>query len=31
MVIEGLREKLIKIISDYHLQMSLKEGCQQVA
>ena len=30
MVIEGLREKLIKIIQDYHLQMSLKEGCEQI-
>ena len=30
MVIDGLKEKLIKIISDYHLQMSLKEGCEQI-
>ena len=30
MVIQGLREKLIKIISDYHLQMSLKAGCEQI-
>jgi len=30
MVIEGLREKLIKIMSDYHLQLSLKEGCEQI-
>ncbi len=30
MVIDGLREKLIKIISDYHLQLSLKEGCEQI-
>jgi hypothetical protein len=30
MVIDGLREKLIKIISDYHLQMSLKEGCEHI-
>lgn len=30
MHIEGLREKLIKIIADYHLQMSLKEGCEHI-
>jgi len=30
MKIDGLREKLIKIISDYHLQMSLREGCEHI-
>lgn len=30
MKIEGLREKLSKIIADYHLQMSLREGCEHI-
>eukprot|EP00004_Rigifila_ramosa_P019763 TRINITY_DN5059_c2_g1_i4.p1 TRINITY_DN5059_c2_g1~~TRINITY_DN5059_c2_g1_i4.p1 ORF type:complete len:836 (-),score=199.40 TRINITY_DN5059_c2_g1_i4:379-2589(-) len=30
MGIPGLRAKLIKIISDYHLQMSLREGCKEI-
>jgi hypothetical protein len=28
--IQGLRNKLVKIISDYNLQMSLQEGCKEI-
>eukprot|EP00002_Diphylleia_rotans_P037059 TRINITY_DN823_c0_g1_i2.p1 TRINITY_DN823_c0_g1~~TRINITY_DN823_c0_g1_i2.p1 ORF type:complete len:199 (-),score=29.51 TRINITY_DN823_c0_g1_i2:443-1039(-) len=30
MKIDGLKQKLVKIISDYHLQMSLREGCREI-
>ncbi|ELR10906.1 7fold repeat in clathrin and VPS proteins repeat-containing protein [Acanthamoeba castellanii str. Neff] len=30
MAIEGLRDRLVKIISDYNLQMSLREGCNTI-
>jgi hypothetical protein len=30
MEIIGLRDRLVKIIYDYNLQMSLKEGCKEV-
>ena len=28
--VEGLRDRLVKIISDYNLQMSLREGCNVI-
>eukprot|EP01111_Echinosteliopsis_oligospora_P016112 TRINITY_DN6578_c0_g1_i1.p1 TRINITY_DN6578_c0_g1~~TRINITY_DN6578_c0_g1_i1.p1 ORF type:complete len:893 (+),score=224.14 TRINITY_DN6578_c0_g1_i1:30-2708(+) len=30
MEIIGLRDRLVKIISDYNLQMSLREGCKEI-
>jgi hypothetical protein len=30
MQIVGLRDRLVKIISDYNLQMSLREGCKEI-
>eukprot|EP01114_Cavostelium_apophysatum_P004970 TRINITY_DN1546_c0_g1_i1.p1 TRINITY_DN1546_c0_g1~~TRINITY_DN1546_c0_g1_i1.p1 ORF type:complete len:976 (-),score=258.51 TRINITY_DN1546_c0_g1_i1:28-2796(-) len=30
MEIVGLRDRLVKIISDYNLQMSLREGCMEI-
>ncbi|CAG2242016.1 unnamed protein product [Mytilus edulis] len=30
MEIEGLRDSLVKILQDYHLQISLREGCKKI-
>eukprot|EP01133_Synstelium_polycarpum_P008140 gene8140-9554_t len=30
MVIQNLKDRLIKILSDYNLQMSLREGCKEI-
>ncbi|PRP85869.1 vacuolar protein sorting-associated protein [Planoprotostelium fungivorum] len=30
MEVKNLRDRIVKIISDYHLQMSLREGCNEI-